>query len=189
MPVGEVVTRTRGAHAWVLFAGVAPLFTVGAMVAVTEFEAQASDPPRIISCSAVFWSLVSGSRPCAPAAGDRALATVMVLAGTVLFLWWARRVASHGVAGVIGCWGVVVGLVLVLSPFTTAGDGYEVDGTSWRQPVSCPPPVVSVLASPDDGGLHVCAETPSQGRLALGLAGCAAGTVVLRRRRYGRTDR
>jgi hypothetical protein len=172
----------------VVLVGLLPATLVIGWLLFAPFEAQTQFPPaREGDCGPAVVAVFrqpSGDElrfACAVAGDDRVVAAgVVVVAAAAWALLAPRVVLRQGRRAAVSLWVALAGGVLLLAPFTTQGDFYQAsDGATWRQPLSCPAPLVALRYINVDGGLASCADRDAIIRLGAALAAIVVGLVMI----------
>lgn len=172
-----------------MLVGLLPAILVIGWLLLAPFDAQTQLPPaRAGDCGPAVVAVFrqpSGDElrfACTVAADDRvAAAGVVGVAVGAWVLLAPRVVRRQGQWAALSVWVVLAGGVLLLAPFTTQGDAYQADdGTTWREPLSCPAPVVAFRYVNVDGSLGNCADRDASVRAGAALAAIVLGLATLR---------
>ena len=170
----------------VVLVGLVPAVLVIAWLLFVPFEAQVQEPARLGDCGPAVVAAFrqpadDGLRfACGVAADDRMVAAGVVAVGAGAWLLLAPKVLRRrGRGAAVFLWVALAGGVVLLAPFTTDGDAYDVDGITWDRPLSCPAPLVALRYANVDGGLQSCADPAGFIRFGAAGAAIAIGTVGL----------
>lgn len=173
----------------VVLVGLVPAVLVIGWLLLAPFEAQTQLPPaRVGDCGPAVVAVFRQPHgdelrfACAVAADDRVAAAGVVGVAVGAWVLLAPRVVrrQHPWAA-LSLWGALAGGVLLLAPFTTQGDVYEADdGTTWREPLSCPAPLVAWRYLNVDGSLGSCADRDGLVRLGAASAAIVIGMTTFR---------
>jgi hypothetical protein len=166
--------------------GLVPAVLVIAWLLFAPFEAQVQEPARLGDCGP---TVVAAFRPpaddglrfaCGEAADDRMVAAGVVAVGAGAWLLLAPKVLRRrGRGAAVFLWVALAGGVVLLAPFTAEGDGYDVGGTTWDRPMSCPAPLVALRYADFDGGQQSCADPAGFIRFGAAVAAIGIGTIGL----------